>query len=284
MAADSKLAALFAEKPDAELLYMAQNARRYPPALGEAAVRELQRRGLVPPTEPTEPVAPPTSPPAEEQPWYPLAADTLRRLLWPSAGNVITPLLLLLNALVFGLMVAGGANVFQPQAAILIAWGSNFSPLTLHGQPWRLLTSCFLHGGLAHLLLNSLALLFLGRITESLVGPGRLLLFYLLSGVGGSLTSVWWHTRGINSVGASGAIFGLYGLLLALAVTGAVPQSRQQRYGLLWLVLLLVPSQLEAGLLGSTTTDNAAHLGGLLTGSLLGLAYALFKPRARPVE
>ncbi|MCB2378315.1 rhomboid family intramembrane serine protease [Hymenobacter sp. BT635] len=281
MAADSKLAALFAQKSDAELLYMAQHARRYPPALGEAAVRELQQRGLVP----TELAPPPLQPPAEPAPdeaWHQLAAGTLRQLLWPSAGNVITPLLLLLNALVFGLMVADGAHIFQPQARILVAWGSNFSPLTLHGQPWRLLTSCFLHGGLAHLLLNSLALLFLGRLTESMVGPGRLLLVYLLSGVGGSVASVWWHAQGVNSVGASGAIFGLYGLLLALAVTGAVPLSRQQRYGLLWLVLLLVPSQLEAGLLGTNTTDNAAHLGGLLTGFLAGLIYAvssLWKPR-----
>ncbi|TGE23106.1 rhomboid family intramembrane serine protease [Hymenobacter metallicola] len=277
MAASPTLSELFAQKTDAELLYFAQNARRYPPALGEAAVRELQHRGLVP-TELSPPPPPPAPSPADE-PWYRLAADSVKRLFGPTATYYVTPLLLLLNLLVFGAMVGGGADLFQPQASILVAWGSNFSPLTLHGQPWRLLTSCFLHGGLAHLLLNSLALLFLGRLTESLVGPGRLLLLYLLCGVGGSLASLWWHAAGVNSVGASGAIFGLYGLLLALAVTGAVPLSRQQRYGLLWLILLLVPSQLEAGLRGTGTTDNAAHLGGLLTGLLLGLLYGIIRPK-----
>ncbi|UOQ71929.1 rhomboid family intramembrane serine protease [Hymenobacter cellulosilyticus] len=282
MAAESTLAELFAQKTDAELLYFAQNARRYPPALGAAAVRELQQRGLVP-TELVEPHQP-AVPPAAEQPWYQLAADTLGRLLWPSTSYFGTPLLLALNFLVFGLMVAAGVDAFQPRATDLISWGSNFSPLSLHQQPWRLLTSCFLHGGLTHLLLNSLALLFLGRLTEFLIGPLRLLLIYLLSGVGGSLTSAWWHTLGVNSVGASGAIFGLYGLLLALALTGAVPLSRQQRYGLFWLILLLVPSQLQAGLEGSGPTDNAAHLGGLLTGSLLGLLYALFTRKPAPVK
>ncbi|UOQ52680.1 rhomboid family intramembrane serine protease [Hymenobacter cellulosivorans] len=282
MAAESTLAELFAQKTDAELLYFAQNARRYPPALGEAAVRELQQRGLVP-TELTQPLAPP-APTTLEQPWYQLAADTLGRLLWPSATYFVTPLLLLLNFLVFGLMVGAGVDAFQPRATDLIGWGSNFSPLSLHQQPWRLLTSCFVHGGLTHLLLNSLALLFLGRLTESLIGPRALLLLYLASGVGGSLASALWHELGVNSVGASGAIFGLYGLLLALALTGAVPQSRQQRYGLLWLVLLLVPSQLQAGLEGNGPTDNAAHLGGLLTGSVLGLIYAAFTRKNKPVE
>ncbi|TGE15181.1 rhomboid family intramembrane serine protease [Hymenobacter elongatus] len=277
MAANSSLAELFAQKSDAELLYMAQNAPRYPPALGAAAVRELQQRGLVP-TVPAAPRATDNLPaPAPDEPWHYLALDTLRRLLRPSAAYFATPLLLTLNVLVFGLMVAAGADIFHPQSAILVAWGSNFSPLTLPGQPWRLLTSCFLHGGLAHLLLNALALLFLGRLTESWLGPGRVLLFYLLSGVGGSLASLWWHAAGVNSVGASGAIFGLYGLLLAVALTGAVPLSRQQRYSLLWLVLLLVPSQLQAGLQGTGTTDNAAHIGGLLTGWGLGLLYAVWR-------
>ncbi|PJJ48089.1 rhomboid family intramembrane serine protease [Hymenobacter chitinivorans] len=283
MAAESTFAELFAQKTDAELLYFAQNARRYPPALGQAAVRELQQRGLVP-TETVEPLPPAPAAAPIEQPWYQQAADTLGSLLRPSASYYITPLLLALNFLVFALMVLADVDAFEPRAADLIRWGSNFSPLSLHQQPWRLLTSCFVHGGLAHLLLNSLALLFLGRLTESLVGPRALLLLYLASGVGGSLTSAWWHTMGVNSVGASGAIFGLYGLLLALALTGAVPLSRPQRYGLLWLVMLLVPSQLQAGLEGGGPTDNAAHLGGLLTGSLLGLLYAAVARKSKPIE
>jgi len=268
MAPASPPSELFAQKTDAELLYLAQNALRYPPAVGAAAVRELQLRGLVPADVPT-PAARPAALPAG--PERGLLAEIGHNLFGLSRAYFVTPLLLLLNLAVFAAMVAGGADAFHPAGRTLIAWGSNFSPLTLPGQPWRLLTSCFLHGGVAHLLLNSLALLFLGRLSETLVGPGRLLLAYLLSGVGGSLFSLWWHTQGINSVGASGAIFGLYGLVLMLALTGAVPMTKAQRYSLVWLVLLLVPGELEAGL--KATTDNAAHLGGLATGLLVGGAF-----------
>ncbi|RYU79138.1 rhomboid family intramembrane serine protease [Hymenobacter persicinus] len=264
---------LFAQKTDAELLYLAQNALRYPPAVGEAAVRELQRRELVPaaPRPGTGHILPA---PAVERG---LLAEIGQQLFGLSRTYFVTPLLLLLNLAVFAAMVAQGMDAFHPAANTLIAWGSNFSPLTLHGQPWRLLTSCFLHGGVAHLLLNSLALLFLGRLSETLVGPGRLLLTYLLSGIGGSLFSLWWHSAGINSVGASGAIFGLYGLVLMLALTGAVPMTKAQRYSLIWLVLLLVPGELEAGL--KATTDNAAHLGGLATGLLVGGVFKAVGPR-----
>ncbi|GAA4010888.1 hypothetical protein GCM10022408_24020 [Hymenobacter fastidiosus] len=266
---------LFAQKTDAELLYLAQNALRYPPAVGQAAVAELQRRGLVPTDladlgAPPHPAAPP--PRAERG----LLGEIGHQLFGVSRAYFVTPLLLLLNLAVFAAMVAGGMDAFHPDSRTLIAWGSNFSPLTLPGQPWRLLTSCFLHGGVAHLLLNSLALLFLGRLSESLVGPGRLALAYLLSGVGGSLFSLWWHAQGVNSVGASGAIFGLYGLIVMLALTGAGPLTKAQRYSLIWLVLLLVPGQLEAGL--KATIDNAAHIGGLATGLLIG---GLFKVAGR---
>ncbi|GAA3917731.1 rhomboid family intramembrane serine protease [Hymenobacter algoricola] len=257
---------LFARKTDAELLYLAQNALRYPPAVGQAAVQELQRRGLVPTAVPTHRPPPPAPAPAAAE--RGLLSEIGHRLFGVSRTYFVTPALLLLNLLVYALMVAGGMDAFHPDGATLIAWGSNFSPLTLPGQPWRLLTSCFLHGGVAHLLLNSLALLFLGRLSESLVGPGRLAAAYLVSGVGGSLFSLWWHSRGVNSVGASGAIFGLYGLVLMLALTGAVPMTKAQRYSLIWLVLLLVPGELEAGL--KATTDNAAHIGGLITGLVVG--------------
>ncbi|SHJ73205.1 rhomboid protease GluP [Hymenobacter daecheongensis DSM 21074] len=272
-------AELFAQKTDAELLYLAQNAPRYPPAVGAAAVRELQRRGLVPTGQPAPPPHPTAAPPEPERG---ILAEIGHNLFGVSRAYFITPLLLLLNLAVFAAMVAGGLDAFHPDSATLIRWGSNFSPLTLPGQPWRLLTSCFLHGGVAHLLLNSLALLFLGRLCETLVGPGRLLLAYLLSGVGGSLFSLWWHTRGVNSVGASGAIFGLYGLVLMLALTGAVPMTKTQRYSLIWLILLLVPGELQAGL--KATTDNAAHLGGLATGLLVGGALKLLArlPGSRP--
>ncbi|WP_324676685.1 rhomboid family intramembrane serine protease [Hymenobacter sp. GOD-10R] len=260
-----------AHKTDAELLYLTQHARRYPAPLVQAAVRELQRRELIP-TELPGQVQPSPAPPTPPRTWLDEVKDLAHTLFWPSGSHVVTSLLLDVNLVVYLLMGLAGGSLLAPRSADLVAWGSNFSPLTLHGQPWRLLTCCFLHGGPAHLLLNAGTLVVLGLLAEPLFGRGRLLLGYLLSGVGGSLASLWWHMPGgVNSVGASGAIFGLYGLLLATAFVKNTPLSPQQRRPLFGLLLYLMLSSLLAGLEGSGNTDNAAHLGGLLTGVLVGL-------------
>lgn len=271
MSAAPDPATLFARKTDAELLYLAQHARQYPAAVGQAAVRELQRRGLVPTELPTGPVRPSEEPAPAEPDAGPLAWGVLRGVFWPRPGYRATPLLLWLNLLVYLAMIATGADAWQPAGPDLVRWGSNFSPLT-PGQPWRLLSSCFLHGGAAHLLLNMASLVFLGLLTEGLVGSRRLLGVYLLSGVGGSLLSWWWHTQGLNSVGASGAIFGLYGLLLLTLMRRPTAFTRSGRYTVLLFVLYLLASSLAGGL-QAHTTDNAAHVGGLLTGALAGMLH-----------
>ena len=263
-------AQLFARKTEAELLYLAQNATRYPPAVGAAAVAELSRRGLLP-----EPGRPPVPAPASvEETWGQLTAQLLRGLLLPSRRFLATPLLLDLCLLVFGLMVFRGVSAHDPTAHQLVQWGSNVSGLTLHGQPWRLLTYQFVHAGLSHLLLNMFSLWLLGLLVEDRVGPLRLALVYLASGVGGGLASLWWHqSQGINSVGASGAIFGLYGLLLVLLVGRRLVLDKSDRRAMLGLVLYLVLSNLISGITGNI--DNAAHLGGLATGLFVAGPLAL---------
>jgi rhomboid protease GluP len=262
----------FEEKTDAELLYLAQHGASYSPAVADAAVRELQRRGLIPAELPV-PTAPPVAAPAASSGGFQRLKKLLASMLWPRAGYFTTPLLLLANLLVFLLMGLTGINLLSPAGADLIAWGSNYSPLVL-AQPWRLFTSMFLHGGTAHLLLNLSALLLLGVLAEAKVGRWPWLLIYLLSGVGGSLTSWWWHTGGINSVGASGAIFGLYGLLLALLLVRTHFTTRQERAGIIGLLLYFALGSLVGGLQGSAV-DNAAHLGGLLTGFGAGIVLGL---------
>jgi len=256
-------AQLFAQKPEAELLYLAQNAARYPPAVGAAAVAELKRRGLLP--EAVRPVL--SAPPDPQETWAELVSQLLRGLFIPSRRFLATPLILDLNLLVFGLMVLSGVSASDPTGHQLVRWGSNVSGLTLHGEPWRLLSCLFVHAGLSHLLLNMFSLWLLGLLVEDRVGPLRLALVYLASGVGGGLASLWWHTDGINSVGASGAIFGLYGFLLALLVSKTLVLDKSDRRAMLGLVLYLVLSNLLSGLTGNI--DNAAHLGGLLTGLLV---------------
>ncbi len=263
-------AQLFAQKTEAELLYLAQNAARYPPAVGAAAVAELRRRELLP--EAARPAPPP--PPEESETWAQLFGQLVRGLFLPSRRFLATPLLLDLNLFIFGLMVLSGVSASDPSGFQLVQWGSNVSALTLHGEPWRLLTCLFVHAGLSHLLLNMFSLWLLGLLAEDRVGPLRLLLVYLASGVGGGLASLWWHRLdGINSVGASGAIFGLYGLLLVLLVGKKLVLDKSDRRAMLGLVLYLVLSNLISGINGNT--DNAAHLGGLATGLLVAGPLAL---------
>ena len=262
-------AQLFAQKPEAELLYLAQHAARYPPAVGAAAVAELGRRGLLPDAG----SAPSPPPPAVHETWPELVGQLLRGLFIPSRRFLATPLLLDFNLLIFGLMVLSGVSASTPTGHQLVRWGSNVSGLTLSGQPWRLLSCLFVHAGLSHLLLNMFSLWLLGLLVEDRVGPLRLLLVYLACGVGGGLASLAWHTDGINSVGASGAIFGLYGLLLVLLIGKKLVLDKSDRRAMLGLVLYLVFSNLLSGLTGNI--DNAAHLGGLATGLLVAGPLAL---------
>ena len=264
-------AAHFAQRPDTELLYMAQHASHYPAAVGAAAVAELQRRGLLP-----DAPAPAAPTPAEEPPetWGQLLRQLGRGLFWPSPPYVAVPLLIDLTVLVWLVMVLSGVSATAPTGRELAAWGSNVSSLTLHGQPWRLLTSLFVHGGATHLALNMFSLWLLGLMLEQRVGPGRLLAVYLASGVAASLATVWYHAGGINSTGASGAIFGLYGFMLALLLSKKIVLDKSDRRAMLGLVVYLVLSNLISGLAGNI--DNIAHVGGLLMGLLVAGPLAIF--------
>ena len=267
----------FQARPAAELFYLASHAARYPAAVGAAAVAELARRGLL--SEPTATPAPATSSaaeaPAEVAPetWAQLFGQLVKALFWPSGRYFAVPLLLDLNLLIYLLMSATGVGLFDPSGDQLVRWGSNVSSLTLHGQPWRLLTSVFVHAGMSHLLFNAFSLWLLGTMVEARVGTVRTLTVYLASGVAGSLATLWYHSGGVNSAGASGAIFGLYGFLLLLLISGQMVLNKFDRRAMLGLVVYLVLSSLLSGLSGNT--DNAAHVGGLLAGGLLAGPLAL---------
>lgn len=261
-------AAHFAQRPEAELLYLARHASRYPPAVGAAAVAELQRRGLVPETASAPPLPPAApAPAAEEETWAQLLLPMLRSLFWPTRQSWAVPILLNINLLVWLAMTMSGVSATAPTGHELVRWGSNVSTLTWPSQPWRLVTSLFVHGGITHLLLNMATLWLLGVLLEARTGGARLLAAYLASGVAASAATLWYHSGGINSTGASGAIFGLYGLLLVLLVRKKLVLDKWDRRGMLGLVLYLVLSNLISGLTGNI--DNIAHLGGLLMGLLV---------------
>ncbi len=126
---------------------------------------------------------------------------------------IVTPILVGLNVLVFIAMVVSGVSFIEPDTGDLIRWGASFGPYTLGAQPWRAFTCMFVHIGILHLLFNMWCLWSLGLLAERLMGNWNFLLLYLLSGLGGSVFSLWLHPQ-LVTAGASGAIFGVAGGLV----------------------------------------------------------------------
>ena len=186
--------------------------------------------------------------------------------LRPKKGYFITPIIIYINILVFIIMVFAGLGFISFKSHDLLNWGANFRPLTTDGEWWRLLTSIFLHGGLVHLMANMYGLLFVGLFLEPLLGKTKYLVAYLLTGILASCVSLWWHDATV-SVGASGAIFGLYGLFIALLLTKVYPPDFKKSF--LLSTLVFVGFNLLMGLSGGI--DNAAHIGGLVSGFIVGL-------------
>ncbi len=205
----------------------------------------------------------------------------LLSLFKPVEGYFVTPLLLNLNILVFIVMVASGVNIMEPTTDSLIRWGANYSPATLGGQWWRLITNFFLHIGVIHLLLNMYALMYIGFLLEPYLGKMRFFTAYMLAGIVASLASVWWHDITV-SAGASGAIFGMYGVFLAMLTTNLI--ERSSRKPLLVSIAIFVGYNLLSGLKGGI--DNSAHIGGLICGAVIGYAFipGLKKPENRNLK
>lgn len=181
-------------------------------------------------------------------------------------------LLLDINLLVFLAMVVSGIGVLDFEVDDLIPWGASYGPLN-HGLGlYRLVSATFVHAGLFHLLGNLYALLIGGAFLAPVARNMRLLLCYLVCGIGGSLLSVAVHPD-IVSVGASGAIFGLFGVLLTLIVfrdPKMVPLTRAVLYSVgVFVVFNAIYGAITPGI------DNFAHIGGFLAGIPCGIAIAL---------
>lgn len=193
----------------------------------------------------------------------------------------ITGTLIALNTLAFIVGAIVRARGVGMAAGVETVLGSNFGPFTTDGEWWRLLTSMFLHLGFFHVAFNMWALAATGPLVERLYGSSAFAVLYLGAGLIASMSSVMWQPD-VNSVGASGAIFGVYGALLAILwrSRGSIPIGviRPIRYS----VLVFVFSVLLAGLF-ARGIDNAAHFGGLLAGFAVGAVLA--RPfTAAPVE
>ena len=184
----------------------------------------------------------------------------------PKEGFFITPILMYINIGVYLIMVFDGLGFISFKASDLLAWGANYRPLVEQGEYWRLITAAFLHGGIMHVLANMYGLLFVGIFLEPKLGRTRYLIVYLLSAVLASCASIWWYEATV-CVGASGAIFGLYGTFLALLLTKVFAPDFAKAF--LYSTVIYIAFNLVMGLTGGI--DNAAHVGGLVSGFLFGI-------------
>ncbi|WP_293301152.1 rhomboid family intramembrane serine protease [Pedobacter sp. UBA4863] len=200
-------------------------------------------------------------------------------LFIPRKGYAATPILLLLNIFCFGawilLLIAMPFYLVATQSPTpeIMAQkvldtkliGHINRKLVLEGDYWRLISYQFLHGSLRHLFFNMYAFVYLGLIIENKIGWKKFLFIYLISGVCGGLTSIA-HHENIYTVGASGAIMGLFGATMALLLNQFFEKAANKAL-LISTVLVLVIMLINGSI--SPIVDNACHLGGLASGFLI---------------
>lgn len=195
-------------------------------------------------------------------------AGTMLAVLIPTRRSYGLPLLLNINILVFVAMVMAGLGFVSFERDDLLRWGANYRPALHDLGLLRLISSQFVHSGIMHLGNNLYGLLMAGMFLVPITGNAGLLGCYLSAGLGGSIASAYTKAATV-SVGASGAIFGLFGILLVLLLLRDERVAPIRTF-ILINVSLFVGVNLLIGAF-SHGIDNAAHVGGLATGVILGV-------------
>lgn len=182
----------------------------------------------------------------------------------PSRGAITLGIIAVNVAVQVLVMITGGTSgeLFRAgsMVGLEVAW---------HEEYWRLLTSAFLHGGLLHLAFNMLALYLFGPYVEQILGRWRFLLTYVTVSVGASVFVYWLSSPVSQTVGASGAVFAIFGLALIFLI-----RQRENVTGMLVLLAINGLISLQSGI------SWQGHLGGFVVGILLGAMFA-WAPRAQ---
>jgi rhomboid protease GluP len=194
----------------------------------------------------------------------------------PVKDYFITPILININILYFLIMCFSGVNPFTPEINDIIDWGGNYGPLTIENNWWRIISACFVHIGIFHLLMNCFALAYAGLLLEPYLKKWGFLTTYLLAGIIASLSSLYWNNN-LVSAGASGAIFGMYGILLPLLLFKTIDKKVNPN---LFSTLVLF---IGINILGSFKEgiDGAAHVGGLSFGIIAGATLVILSEKRK---
>lgn len=231
---------------------------------------------IFPPLSGVQPVAPAQFGPAEP-------GERRRRSEWDPRSAPGTYLLLGINLAVFLWMLLHGVSLQSPTSAQLIHFGANNPLLVLKGQWFRLVTATFVHIGIFHIATNMWCLWNLGLLGEPLIGPFGMVAVYVLTGVAGNLLSIAWDVALARSplelaaavgAGASGAVFGIAGILIVLLSNHKLPIPWTELKRLRTSVVRFAGINLLIGgatiFAGPIRIDNSAHIGGFLCGLALG--------------
>ena len=176
----------------------------------------------------------------------------------------VTKILIIINISIFLYMGSRGVDLLTPSNTNIHFWGGNISSSTMFGEPWRLFTCMFIHGGIIHLVMNMCFFAILGAFVEKLFGHLNYLLIYLFSGLMGSMISLLFHPIGI-SVGASGALFGIFGGLIGYLIVCKKSIPKRIYNSIKKSVIITLFINLVFGF-SVPNIDMAAHLGGLAAG------------------
>ena len=201
----------------------------------------------------------------------------------------VTTIVIGLNMLIFAVCLVATVQKTQHlgllatiDGQVLFNLGSRQTIQIFDGEWWRLMTAVFLHADLMHIGMNMWVLMDLGPQIESEYGSARALFLYVSTGILGYVYSTMWDVVahggwGPGSVGASGALMGLVGLMLAIATRRGGPYMREVRARLIrWIVIIFAFGFLVGGI------DNAAHFGGLLAGFVFGRFFDDREPQSGP--
>lgn len=205
-----------------------------------------------------------------------LTKSTMVKKKFTLMSMVITLSIMFLNILIYGITAAVSGSL-DINIFVLVEYGAKVNELIDQGQYYRLFTSAFLHADFMHILFNMYALFALGKIVEEAMGRWRMILIYTVSAITGGYMS-YLYTPNV-AVGASGAIFGLLGAILIIALFGR-QKSMKPMFSRIMIVLAI---NLFSGF-SSSNIDNFGHIGGLIGGVAITFIIVMIERSLKPKE
>ncbi|MEJ7827234.1 MAG: rhomboid family intramembrane serine protease [Segetibacter sp.] len=183
----------------------------------------------------------------------------------------VTFLLIAVKLIVFIVMTVNGVSAKSPAAADILKWGGCLRANVTGGEWWRLITAIFTYTGVVNLLANAAALYFIGLMVEAILGKAKFLIAFLCAGALSSLAGIMWYNE-VVIAGASGAVFGLYGVFLAFATTAYI----NMKFPAVWLLSILAYVIFNVVSRSGTSVYNAVNFGGLISGICIGYLFYFF--------